>query len=458
MATLAPDAVSQTTHWQACSDLYRLPLPDDHTVVFSPAGYSKIAVLNRPALALLDWFMTPRVMHQTAPFNPFLNPNDSTAIARLMESGLIRPAGVPLEPRASPPAILTAWLHLTSACPLNCRYCYVPQKNEFMDERTGHAAIDAVFRSAARHEFQQVSLKYAGGEATLCFSLIERLHDYALQMADQTGIKVREVLLSSGVTLRQWMIEALRDMGIRLVISLDGVGAAHDTQRVFHGGQGSSWRVMQSIDDALLHHLRPDLSITVTDASADALSPIIAFAIERGLRFNLNLYRHPPRASHPPLIMDHRRVIDGIYKALDEIEARLPQQRLIDGLLDRSSFASAHVQPCGAGSSYLVIDQQGQIAACQMEMEQQVTHVYVDDPLSRIRASEMARSNVGVDHKRICADCRWRYWCAGGCPLFTSQVEDRVDTQSPYCDIYTALYPAIVRLEGLRLLKWDTST
>jgi uncharacterized protein len=374
-----------------------------------------------------------------------------------MESGLIRPAGLPLEPVSLPPAILTAWLHLTSACPLDCHYCYVTQKPEFMDESTGRAAIDAVFRSAAQHEFQQVSLKYAGGEATLCFSLIERLHDYALQIAEQTGIKVREVLLSSGVTLRQWMIEGLRDMGIRLVISLDGVGAAHDTQRVFRDGQGSSSRVLQSIDDAITHHLRPDLSITVTDASADALSTMIAFAIERGLRFNLNLYRHHPKASHPPLIMDHQRVINGIHKALDEIEARLPQQRLIDGLLDRSYFACAHVQPCGAGSSYLVIDQQGKIAACQMEMEQQITHIYVDDPLGRIRASEMAHWNVGVDHKRTCADCPWRYWCAGGCPLFTFQMKERVDTQSPYCYIYAALYPAIVRLEGLRLLKWDTS-
>jgi uncharacterized protein len=36
----------------------------------------------------------------------------------------------------------------------------------------------------------------------------------------------------------------------------------------------------------------------------------------------------------------------------------------------------------------------------------------------------------------------------------TFRATGRYDVQSPNCGIYTALYPAAVRLEGLRLLKY----
>jgi uncharacterized protein len=33
-------------------------------------------------------------------------------------------------------------------------------------------------------------------------------------------------------------------------------------------------------------------------------------------------------------------------------------------------------------------------------------------------------------------------------------VTGRSDVKSPYCNVYKALYPEVLRLEGLRLLKW----
>ena len=62
--------------------------------------------------------------------------------------------------------------------------------------------------------------------------------------------------------------------------------------------------------------------------------------------------------------------------------------------------------------------------------------------------------NVPVDEKEGCRDCAWRYWCAGGCPLLAYRTAGRSDAPSPYCAVYKALYPDVLRLEGLRLLKW----
>src|SRR5207253_490641 len=99
-------------------------------------------------------------------------------------------------------------------------------------------------------------LKYAGGEAILNFQLVKTLHRHAIDLATHTGVELREVVLSSGVGLSRPMIEFLRDAGIRLMISLDGVGAAHDSQRIFANGRGSFSLVERAIARALQNGLR----------------------------------------------------------------------------------------------------------------------------------------------------------------------------------------------------------
>jgi len=142
-----------------------------------------------------------------------------------------------------------------------------------------------------------------------------------------------------------------------------------------------------------------------------------------------------------------------MQRALAVIEAHLPRYSLISALLDRANFGVPHAHTCGAGRSYLVISQRGQIACCQMEIQNPVTTIYAQDPLAAIRQAGRFR-NTSVEEKPDCQGCPWRYWCAGGCPLLTYKVTGSYDARSPYCRVYQALYPGIVRLEGLRLLKW----
>jgi len=61
--------------------------------------------------------------------------------------------------------------------------------------------------------------------------------------------------------------------------------------------------------------------------------------------------------------------------------------------------------------------------------------------------------NLAVDDKEGCRERAFRYRCSGGCPLETYRATGRWDVQSPHCGIYRALFPAALRLEGLRLLK-----
>ena len=442
--------------WRLAPDLYRAQLPNDYEVACATLTGSHVLALNRPARAILDSFATPQPLRPAMPVAG-IAPEQAWQVARrLAQHQLLAPTDAPLAP--PPPRdsdTLTAWIHVTNACNLRCHYCYVAKNDEAMDETTGRQAIDAVVRSATQDGYRAIKLKYAGGEASLNFQLVRSLHEYAAERAQDTGLMLREAVLSNGVALTRAMLAFLHNTGMRLMISLDGIGAAHDSQRVFANGRGSFTQVARSIERALAAGVAPDLSITVTGNNAGQLKETVEFALERGLRFNLNFYRdNTCSPSDANLAADDEHVIAGVRAAFAAIAKNIPRHRLIDGLVDRSTFNSRHTRACGAGHDYLVVDHRGQIARCQMELERPVTTIAAPNPLHIIRLESVSFRNLSVDQKQGCRDCQWRYWCGGGCSFLTHRTTGQHDVRSPYCQVYQALYPDALYLEGLRLVTW----
>jgi uncharacterized protein len=300
-----------------------------------------------------------------------------------------------------------------------------------------------------------VRLKYAGGEASLNLSLVEEMHRYALERARASDIAVQGVLLSNGVGLTRHKLRRIDALGLRLMISLDGMEAVHDVQRPNVGGRGSFAAVVASIERAREMGLDLTVSVTVTGASVAGLPETVAWLLERDIHFSLNFYREcHSGTSLAALRLDEQRIIEGVQAAYAIIAQHPPRYSLLGCLLDRANLGAAHRRTCAVGENYLVIDQRGDIAKCQMQIAQPVTNVWEHDPLNVIRLDQAGVQNLPVEEKAGCRDCEWKYWCAGGCPVATFRATGRYDVQSPNCAIYKALYPHVIRLEGLRLLHW----
>lgn len=427
--------------WERSPALYESPLPGRNMLLFNPLASAGVAVLNRPAMTVLQSYGAARELRD----------NLTLQLAML---GLLQPQPATRAAPRPQPDTLTAWLHVTNACNLSCTYCYIKKNNERMDETTGRAAVEAVFRSALHHGFKAVKLKYAGGEATLNFKLIQTLHRHACALAASSGLALSEVILSNGVALGHQQLDFMRDNGISLMISLDGLGSAHDVQRMFASGRGSFKLVAGGVERAIARGVRPHLSITVSGLSVAGITGPVAFALDQDLPFNLNFYRDNDYTSdREALQAEDGRLIAAMRAAFELIEARLPRRSLVNALVDRASFGGSHTHTCGAGHSYMVIDHRGRLARCQMEIEKTVANIYAADPLLSLQSVTHGFQNLAVEEKEGCRSCEWRYWCTGGCPLLTHRVTGRSDVKSPYCNVYRALYPELLRLEGLRLLK-----
>lgn len=439
-------SVPSANEWRLASNLYQAPLPQQHHLVFNPTGSAGVVVLNADAQRLLESYQHPQP----------LNHRQAVTLAQLQ---LLTPADTPATASVclSIPTQLTAWLHLTNACNLNCTYCYLKKSQEQMDLTTGLVAIDKLFQQVQQHDFESLRLKYAGGEPTLNFDLLRRLHPYAREQAQRLGVRLEAVMLSNGVRMTPEILTFLREQDIDLSISLDGMGTAHDLQRPFLGGQSSSSLVLRGIEQALAHGLRPHLSITITDTNVDAIKDVVSFALDKGLYFNFNFYRTHVQDDKNARRADNEKLAVNVLKALEIIEHQLPSYSLFANLIDRANFAAPHAYPCGMDRNYLVIDHHGSIARCHMIIDDPVTDIWHPDPLLTLQTTTSSFHNPSVDEKESCRTCPWRYWCAGGCPLEALRTSGRAEAKSPYCEVYRAVFPELLRLEALRLMRYKRS-
>jgi len=439
--------------------LHSLALPKSHRVAFVPSGNGagdSIAVLNKPAWEILSSFEQPRHWKTYIPiwYQTWGEQAINTTLAEFFSLGFLVVPNTLSTSLVEQPRALSVWLHITDRCNLSCAYCYLPHTHSDMSTEIGRAAIEATFRSALTHNYRQVKLKYAGGEPLFCFPLITKLHHYAQTLANQHGLSLDGVVLSNGTLVTPEIVQKMKSLGLRLMVSLDGLDDFHDCQRFYTDGRGSAADTIFAVELALDHGLVPDISITVSGRNAGGLPELIAWVLEHDLPFSLNFYRENDLSvSQADLELDEEKIVAGMLAAYKVIQANLPHRSLLASLVDRANLSAPHLRTCGVGHSYLVFDCRGQVSKCQMQIEKPVTNVHADDPLTLVRTDKIGIQNIPVDEKERCRSCEWKYWCMGGCPLDTYRATGQYDVKSPNCNIYKALYPETVRLEGLRLLK-----
>ena len=447
-------------HLQLASTLHMQPCDASHWLICNPVDTGKIVVIDEEAFAFLGNFRVPTTVQELIARQDLSMAPLLTAVLVFLNLGFL--CDLDQTPivysEQSEATTLSAWLHITNACNLRCHYCYVSKSTDHMEQETSRRAVDAVIRSAVRHAYEGVHLKYAGGEAALQMPQVIATHDYALRLAQEHHLRLSASLLSNGTIMTQRMIEQLKERHIHVMISLDGIGATHDQQRPYiNGAKGSFTMVDRTISRLLVNNLRPSINVTVSQRNITALPTLLSYILERDLHFTLSYYRENDcSASQTDLQFSESQMIDGMRAAFTYIEEHLPRRRIVDSLIDKGDMRAAHHYTCGIGRNYLVINQRGEVAKCHADITRRVTTILADDPLQEIRSERTGMQAIDVDHKEGCRTCTWRYWCGGGCPLVTYRMTGRNDIRSPNCAIYKALYPEAVRLEALRLLKYET--
>jgi uncharacterized protein len=456
---ISAGAMADESTWMRAQEVSQMRLDSEHWLLFNPLGHGGVIVVNDLALVVFAAFEHPVTIRAARASAGRVGVEFDEVCERLAALGVIHPAGQIQRPEFTQSKVLTAWLHVTNACNLRCPYCYISKTNDAMTESVWRSSIASVMRSAQSHGFDGVKLKYAGGEASLHSRHLLTMHEYAKVQAAEHGLNLQATLLSNGVSLPPPIVQILKSEQIRVMISLDGVGEQHDIQRPFVSGRPSFRFVDATIGKLLELGHPPHLSITITSRNAQGVPEVVRYALDRQLSFSLNFFRdNDCAATFADLQYEERDMIAALLKTFEVIAQNMPSWSVLGSILDRGQLLEPRQQSCGVGHDYVVIDQNGKVAKCHMEIERTLGDVFRDDPLDLVRRDTTTTLNLVVDEKEGCRNCTWRYWCSGGCSVATFRATGRYDVKSPNCNIYKAIYPQALRLEGLRILKYGLAS
>ncbi len=262
--------------------LYVQECGDKRWLVCNPVGSGRVAVLDAEAMAILQAFEKPTTSSQVMQWQDLSNIAEE-AITLFFKLGFLQPVNAPFQMTVQEQFDrLTVWLHITNACNLRCHYCYLHKTPEHIANDTAYRAVDAIYRSAMKHNMKSILLKYAGGEASLHIKNVIALHDYAVQLSQGYGIQVEAALLSNGVALPQYSIDQLKARQIAVTISLDGLDLYHDRQRPLINGGGSFQYVKRTIERLLANAVVPHIAITVSRRNLRWASSIDALCFGTG--------------------------------------------------------------------------------------------------------------------------------------------------------------------------------
>ena len=447
-APFASAARSTPARWMKRSEAWPIPLAGGWQAYFNPLGPVGVTALNAQARQVLAAFEPPIPLRAAATRVPELPPRAVARAARSLAGvGLLHPVVEPAVPPART-ATLSAWLHITESCNLDCPYCYVDKRRTAMSVEVGRRAVDRLIEMAVRHGYAALKLKYAGGEPTLHFPLVRAVHAHATRRVAETGLVLQEVLLTNGVGVTAAMLNFVAQAGMQLMVSLDGGPTAHDRIRASRDGRSTHSVVTDTVEQALARGVRSTISITLAAPTLAGAGEAVAFALARALPFSLNFYRDCRLAEWEPspLVPDPDQLVGALLRIFDQIRTVSTYPLPLTGILDRTRLDLPHRHACSAGRDYLVVSTRGQVSACQMLLAEPWADLADEDPLAAVR--HRGESVFGAPAgDSACDHCHWRAACGGGCPLVrTTPLHDH------YCQVYRILLPELVRLEAGRLI------
>jgi uncharacterized protein len=151
-------------------------------------------------------------------------------------------------------------LVLTHRCNLACHYCYAGEHHRRqMEDEIADRAVDLLFSDGAG----TAQLSFFGGEPFLRLDAMRR----AVVRARRNAGSQRRLLVqctSNGTVLDAEAIEFVRESGMRVTVSIDGVKEAHDLHRPRAGGGSSFDQCLRGLRALVAAGARPDALMVIS--------------------------------------------------------------------------------------------------------------------------------------------------------------------------------------------------
>lgn len=338
----------------------------------------------------------------------------------------------PLSPVKSGYPITSITLDLTTACPLNCSYCFTnlskgKYKISDLTLEQGKKTIDWLLKPEVRGDSKEVDIAFWGGEPLARFDLIKDLVLYGEKRGTEEGVRVSFNGTTNVVLFTQEKIDFFKEHNILFLLSIDGRKETHDRHRVFKDGSGSFDVIDKNIDAILKAWPYAQVRLSYSEENIETFAEDVKYLYERGFQ---HIAYSPVCEGEWP-----EEKLEALRNTWDEIadwwldlrkKGSAPYIKYIKDGCTTSVFPEGKHSPCGAGRGYVGIATDGSIYPCHR------FHKFNDDREWYEKEYCLGHIDYGIlnqewrenfikwdsdrDLPSKCKSCpSWKVNCNGGC-------------------------------------------
>jgi uncharacterized protein len=173
----------------------------------------------------------------------------------------------------------------TALCNLNCKYCYVPERNNA--RRLAFSTLTRLFETLVsshliKDQKEIEVLWHAGEPLTVGISYYQRAFQIIKEILGDRW-KAKHTVQTNGTLLTSAWCKFLAEHDVAVGVSLDGPRLVHDEQRPLLGGGGSFDKVMQGIERLRESGISINVLCVLTPASLRHPGRIFNFFLSEGI-------------------------------------------------------------------------------------------------------------------------------------------------------------------------------
>lgn len=172
------------------------------------------------------------------------------------------------------PPITSAFLNVTNACNLACRYCFVEQHPNYMTFDVAKDAADFLAKNC--DNVQTPSITFFGGEPMLCWNAV--VHPLIEYIRTKYGLRYSLSMTTNGTLLTKDILEYLYDNNVSVMISIDGDKKTQDYNRPKHNGESSFCDLKDILPVYIKYYPYAPLRSTIIPETASHVFENIIFA------------------------------------------------------------------------------------------------------------------------------------------------------------------------------------
>lgn len=328
--------------------------------------------------------------------------------------------------------ISSLMLVLTTACNLDCAYCYVGGAGGggVMELETAIKALDLASSGGGRFHVQ-----LTGGEPLLAGELVFRILEYIRN----NNLPATTAIQTNGVLLDRKIAEALKEAGTAVGVSVDGLPAIQEALR---GEGAATWKALSMLDsERVLFSVTTVLSSRNTNELSTLAMALHSMPMASAIGIDLLVRKGSATVKGGVQAPDVAAIRSGVTRLLATLDVLNAQRSRPLILRERQTVLKAlrrdearpYCQAC-TGSS-LAVTPRGELYPCTQTLGDARFHLgTLDDP----RLSRATLPDGRLPEREECDGCRLQGRCPGDCPSRLHY--NCADGAGLVCALYRTIY------------------